>query len=73
MSILDKANWVPAEHWYRKDDQIAWFDKRIGSWTTYMIDELGHQASDAEYYPNKKALQSAEKSAGGIRIELWEE
>lgn len=72
MSILDKKNWDESEAWYRDDDQIAWYDKSIKSWTTYMVTDAGHQNSDAAYYANKKQFQECEK-LGRIRVDIWDD
>ena len=72
MSLLDRKNWDENENWYRVDDQIAWWDWRIKSWTTYMVSDSGHQKSDCAYYANKTQFHAVEKK-GRIRIELWDE
>ena len=48
-TLIDKANWESDDAWYRVDNRIAWYDRRIRLWTTYTLDSRDYQDSIAQY------------------------
>lgn len=53
MSLLDRKNWSRDDHWYTNGVRIAWYDRSIRAWTTYLIDSNKNQRTPAEYMANR--------------------
>jgi hypothetical protein len=60
MSLLDRDNYDKDEHWYTNGVRIAWWDRSIKSWTSYLIDSQGHQRTPAEYFANRTQFEEIE-------------
>ena len=60
-SIIDRANYVNADNWYRVGMRVAWWDRYTRQWIVYTINEQGHQVGSADFYPNSKALLMGEE------------
>jgi len=61
MGLLDRSNYDPNQQWYTNGIRIAWWDRRIKSWTTYLIDSRNHQRTPAEYFANKEQFDEVER------------
>lgn len=83
MGLLDRSNYDAAEYWYTNGVRIVWWDRRIKSWTSYLIDSQGHQRTPAEYYANRTQFEQIEAKGwldkhadektlkSAIRNDLW--
>jgi len=60
MGLLNRKNWNRAQHWYTNGIRIAWWDRSIKSWTSYLIDAQNNQRTPAEYWPNRFQFEIAE-------------
>lgn len=60
MSLLDRTNWDRQEQWYTNGTRIAWYDRRIRSWTSYLIDSNKYQRTAAQYYANRGQFEACE-------------
>lgn len=58
--LLDLENWDADENWYRLGCRIAFWDRACKSWTSYLVDENGHQMTEAEYWANRSLLEVCE-------------
>lgn len=55
--LLDRdVSWDEDKAWYKHKDRVAFWDKHIKSWTTYLVDEDDNQVTPADYCPNYPAL-----------------
>lgn len=61
MSILDKAFYEKKHYWYRQGNRIAWWDRKLKLWTSYLINEKGSQISETDYANNKADFLEMEK------------
>jgi hypothetical protein len=63
MGLLDKKNWDAEMQWYTNGTRIAWYDKHIRAWTSYLIDGemTAYQRSEAQYYANRDQFEACEK------------
>ena len=59
-SLIDKANYIAEDNWYRLSGRIAWFDRYTRLWTCYNVTPEGYQDSPAEYYPRYDDLLQCE-------------
>ena len=53
MSLLDKKNFDADQRWYTNGTRIAWFDRSLKLWTSYLVDGDGNQRSETSYANNK--------------------
>ena len=60
-SIIDTANYVQADSWYRKGDRIAWWDRHTRQWIAYTVDGNGYQDGPCDLYRNATDLLRAEE------------
>lgn len=52
-SLLDKKNFCDAQRWYTNGVRIAWFDRSLKLWTSFLIDGDGNQRSETTYCNNR--------------------
>lgn len=60
-SLLDRANWDEQEAWYTDGTRVAWWDRHIKMWTSYLIDHKGNQRTPAQYYSNRGQFELCEE------------
>lgn len=56
MTMINRRNYDPVERWYKLGDVVAWYDRRARVWTSYVINEAGHQISDTVHTCQKETL-----------------
>lgn len=61
MGLLSRKNWNPTQYWYSNGVRIAWWDRKIKAWTSYLIDAQRNQRTAAEYYANREQFEACEK------------
>lgn len=52
-TLLDKKNFDAGDRWYTNGVRIAWFDRSLKLWTSYLIDEKKNQRSETLYVNNR--------------------
>jgi hypothetical protein len=60
-SLLDRDNWYADFNWYTDGVRIAWYDKHLKLWTTYLVDRQGNQVGDTNYFNNKTDWADAQR------------
>lgn len=48
-TLLDKKNFDSDQRWYSNGVRIAWFDRSLKLWTSYLIDDAKNQRSETLY------------------------
>ena len=53
MGLLNKANYDEDDRWFTNGVRIAWWDRSLKLWTSYIIDEKKNQRGETTYANNR--------------------
>jgi len=59
--LLDTCNFDEDQNWYSNGVRIAWFDRSLKLWTSYLIDDKGNQRSETTYVNNRQDWADMQK------------
>lgn len=60
-TLLDPANRVPADKWYRVGNRVAWWDRYSRHWIVYYVEPgTPYQRGACDMYPNAESLIECE-------------
>lgn len=60
-SLIDFGNFDKVEHWYRRGDRVASWDRHTHQWIVYSVDANGCQRGRAAFYRNQAELLRGEE------------